>query len=112
MRVQARLELGGVVEQRAREKKRRDDQKRHAAGAFHKQFHGMLRVGRRAVTLSPICGNAAAALWKSREDEGPPQGQKISLVSANSMTDKTSVKPRVMNNRIALSDGGLPLTAS
>ena len=90
MRAQAGLELGGVVEQRAREKKRRDDQKRHqetvhieqdqklhAAGAFHKQFHGMLRVGRRAVTLSPLCGNAAAALWTSLEDEGPPQGQKI-----------------------------------
>ena len=49
IKVQAGLELGGVVEQRAREKKRRDDQKRHqetvhieqdqkrhAAGAFHK----------------------------------------------------------------------------
>ena len=45
MRVQARLELGGVVEQRAREKKRRDDQKRHQETVHVEQDHSdMLRV--------------------------------------------------------------------
>lgn len=91
------------------------DKKREAAVALNHRLHGLYPYWKfDHGTVAVNCGAILASRPKLANGltVAADQGQNRSLLSANTISDKSSVSPTIIIAFNARSDGGLPVTAS